>query len=521
MFKFAFTFIAMLWGAALVAGPSVDDIRVGVLKGDMIGVETAMAELYSEALETGEFGTMRRVNSAVFAVTHADVISFLERWMAELPGSQFAHAGWAWNRYHIAGLYRGNKWYGQTSPDAIDLYEGTLQDAVIAAKAAYALAPQYQPASDAMLVFSVNRSAEIDWQPIFEKAIQDAPNATTLRKAIYAVNPNWGGSTERMMQLCADYADDMPNYDVEACIIQTALSHKVPAALRNVARDLLITRDEAWLDYLRLGFYTLRHDPTAVSQERLLDIHARAFDIGVSFDDYLSSAHTISLRYDLPFYETEAREKLAQYLDVLIERDPYNYHYLTKRIELLGNPDPNGEWEPLKLARAMELWQQATRFGWYKPEIWETGGRLAIVGKERDWGFNAFPYLNNAAAINPYPVAHIRLILSYYDRDRYGAERAVQQSSGQTGNEQARVEATYCPILRALRLFDAYCALGRGESECAENSPSMILVNQARDIPDLEYSCPRIATAEINELIYMPIPLSEFDTWWQENAPAQ
>lgn len=420
-----------------------------------------MAALQEAALAGGDSDSLRAINAQVFATTHPGVIALLDAWSAAFSESAYAHAAQAWNHYHRAFLLRGTAYVGRTPPQRMADFREEIDRAVDAAIAAFERAPDYLPASDAMIAMSVHARGRIDPVPVFEAAMARWPNWRTLHNMIGVARPNWGGSVERVLQLCVDYAEAVPDYDLDACLIEAVLTGNMPRDLRDVALGLLAERDEPWLDYLKLARRTIiMNMGRAGAMDEIEAMVERALEKPtVNVEDAVFAADYVGETTNRPFYAERIRARAAALVDAQLAGDPYNPTLLLRRIALLTQTAGFRARDRDVVDRARALWTDALEYGHDDPEVWAQGGRLAILGADGMRGHMGYPYYTTAAALDPYPVAHPGLLLEFTWGDYARAQRVIDagQNSYDPGARDPFdvVEALRCPLLRMTRLVEA------------------------------------------------------------------
>lgn len=519
---FLLLFVAIGLAAPVQSSP-VEEIRALAIAGEVAAVETRMAELHDTALETGEFDALRAVNAQVFGTTHPAVIAMLADWSAEYPESPYAQAGLAWNHYHRAFLLRGTEYVGRTPPQRMAAFREEIDRAVDAAIAAFERAPDYLPASDAMIVMSLHSRGRIDPAPVFEAAMAEWPNWRTLHNMIGTVRPQWGGSVEAVLQLCADYAEAVPDYDLDACAIEAVLTGTMPRDLQRIALNLLAERNEPWLDYLRLARRAVIVDMVRAGEaDRVEAMIERALEKPtVNVEDAVTAADIVAEQSNRPFYPERIRDRAGELVDAQIAGDPYNPTLLLRRISLLGQTSAFRDKDPEAVDHAWTLWTDALEYGELDPEVWEQGGYLAMKGQPEITGHLAYPYFANAAALDPFPVAYLGTLLDLTRGNYKRAELAMRQGEtslapGDRDPFDVMAELR-CPLLRLTRLIEAYCELDRGEKACG--SYFMSYLEDVRDIPEIEAVCVDIVRAPVEDLLLDPVPPARITEWSPETAP--
>ena len=503
----------------------VEEIRALALAGEEAAVEARMAELHDAALTSGDFDPLRAINAQVFATTDPGVIALLDDWSAAFPVSAYADAARAWNHYHRAYLLRGTAYVGRTPPQRMTDFREEIDRAVDAAIAAFERAPDYLPAADAMIVMSIHARGRIDRAPVFEAAMAEWPNWRTLHNMIGAERPEWGGSVEGILQLCVDHAEAVPDYDLDACQIEAVLTGNMPRDLRTVALELLADRDEPWLDYLKLGRHSLLMAMGRAGDFAEIEAMVeRALEKPtVNVEDAVFAADYVARQTNRPFYAEQIRDRAADLVDAQIATDPFNPTLLMRRLTLLKRTSEFRSQDPETLARAWILWRDALDYGINDPEVWAAGGQLAIVGASGIKGHMSYPFFANAAALDPFSVKHLGMLLEFTWSDFFWAQQAIkkgEETLAPGGRDPFDVvEALRCPLLGYARLVEAYCALDRGERDCEASNPFLARIEPIRDVADIEMLCADVATAPVDDLLLDPVPPARLSEWSPETAP--
>ena len=513
--RFTGLVLALLITTPALADPQ-QDMRGHIAAGRIAGAEMQMRRLHDEARESGDYSMLRHINGQVFSTTDPQVIDFLELWMAAEPTSVYALTGWFWNRHHIAYILRGERFVSQTSRSALSAYGEELQKGARAAFAAYDAAPDYLPASDAMLVLVPAYRDRIDLHAVLDAAMEHAPTARSLSRAIWASSPEWGGSALEMSTLCARYADRVPNYDTELCLIDAGLNYGVPALMRKTAWRAVWTREEVSLDIYRLRGQSISSAAEHWDGKKMLERHRALAHRALTLQGYLQAARFIAEASNTPGYVEEATAAYYRRVDEALARDPLNPEYLRLKINRLLDPADFQPIGPEVREEARALWNGMLTYRGHDPVTWQIGGEIVLSEQQVGISLRALPYLANAAALDLNPPRNAMLAFQalYFDWDLVQRVQAMAAEGRDLGpldfEPEQMLGEVQCPLLRAARLVDGYCQRAGEDIACSEGLTGLELVVQVLTSEGIAAACPAVMEAGFEELRYSFRPVEAF-----------
>ncbi len=216
MLRSIFICLALTLSQPAHAAISPEDLRDMAYAGDVHGAETALAEAHAQSL-SGEisYDALRDIVTALLT-SHPDVNAFSADWIAAYPASPYAKSVRAFQMNNAAWDMRGDKFVHQTHPDALYAFGHIRAQAQDLAKEAYEAAPDFVPASDAVLMLELGQRSLSDdrHRKLTRDILALTPNSGTLGRALYISRRNWGGRGFGLVsQYCYLFAGQIVEFD--------------------------------------------------------------------------------------------------------------------------------------------------------------------------------------------------------------------------------------------------------------------------------------------------------------------
>ncbi len=212
-----FLIFAVLCLIAVPARAAIDPIalREMAYRHDIDGAEAAMAQAQAQALTGSLSPDDLRAIVAILNVSHPDVVDFVGDWLAAYPASPYAQTIRASQMTRAAWMVRGTGSVRQTHPLAMSTFHQTVDDAMTLALSAYATAPDFIPASDAIfgLQFATKTLSNDAYFAVLDHVMARNPNHESLARALNLAMPQWGGGGKPMIRtICRTYAEQIPGF---------------------------------------------------------------------------------------------------------------------------------------------------------------------------------------------------------------------------------------------------------------------------------------------------------------------
>ena len=466
--------VLALCAAPALAQTSAQTLRDLARAGDFAGLQhqfdAAQAAVIAGRANPDD---LRDMVSALI-VTDPRIRAAMANWVETDPTSAPATAISAFIRYNDSFTLRGEKSRAETYPPALDAFSRLQAEGVELALTAYAAAPDFIPATDAMIFYQTTM------RPLtpsaFDAMLADVmaltPNSGTLERAGYQAQPQWGGEGPMAVaQMCATHAPlitDILGYDAEVCFIRTVLDKGYGPDVQRLVVNLL-----------RMNSNPLLADEQVLTDAIMDPVQRQAATLA-----YLQRETTIDAdlawRYDdgyvnqpgfVPMLDIVAARSVADARALLVD-DPYNQRLL-ERVLRSGGSDlvAKGLSRSDRIALARDMVIAAP----YSPAAWS---KLAYaLGHDRNDGI---PFRNDDT-----PAARVArinaVVYSNHDANVLSSLRwaIAQQASALAEDDFAGigtdpapegVDQLPCTLIRATRLLAEACVNpDPGDSDCSSS----------------------------------------------------
>ena len=332
----------LLQSTAAHATISVTELRTLAYAGDIAGVEAEMAQAHQDSL-SGEisYDDLRNLVVVLYR-THPDMDQFRADWIAARPGSPYAQTVMAWAQYYDGFQIRGSKSGRDTPQKARTAFRDRMDSALELARAAFVSAPDFVPATDAIVNIHSARRGLWDWQikRVISKTMTVTPNFGSLLRVSRLSDRRWGGEGPNYnVDLCRRYHDKIPEYPNltrDACIVSLMAENGQLDSNWNYVADVLDREDHPVLTTARV-YRALERRTNADRQLVMEYLHEAQFDTPW-FHRQLWIAHAFSsARYFSPTEESLAfsaalQARLYEQVDAQLVHDPYDLSLLNVAI---------------------------------------------------------------------------------------------------------------------------------------------------------------------------------------------
>ncbi|WP_141246476.1 DUF4034 domain-containing protein [Actibacterium ureilyticum] len=500
-----------------------DQVWFALVDGDYTALEDQMRKAHETSLETGEFETVRDYNR-LFKTTHPDAGETLERWVEALPDSAYAKTALMWREYHIAWQIRGRKYSSLTHPKSLEGYKRRMEQASELAVAAFALAPDYVPASDA--IFSTVAQSRMTGEELLqfvENVMRDTPNYRTIRNAVYPASPKWGGSWELVEMVCdLTRMTDQASYTdcVAQSIIDVSLDHDALTWARQHFADKFRSGDTSGYNHDIVTVYVADVPGFDKTREaELADAILKMARDGGDFHELERAAVNLQLNsQNFPDFAQQVRQVAGEQFLQKFDRDPYNIEYAIMRSGHETKPiwQQHGSRSEAKARNAFPYWKNALKYGERRAAVWGQGAQI-VRGMNPDNAYRtAFPFFVNLVAYASDPTTPAMDMFGFYYRTRNKANEILQSSAeGDSRYETAldMAEFAQCPLMRSARLLVESCAR-QGEYyegiSCQNVPEDLERASSVVEDEALRKACRKEAVMPYEILQYDPLPLTAF-----------
>ena len=459
--------VLALCAAPALAQTSAQTLRDLARAGDFAGLQhqfdAAQAAVIAGRANPDD---LRDMVSALI-VTDPRIRAAMANWVETDPNSAPAAAINAFIRYNDSFTLRGEKSRAETYPPALDAFSRLQAEGLELALTAYAAAPDFIPATDAMIFYQTTM------RPLtpraFDAMLADVmaltPNPGTLERAGYQAQPQWGGEGPMAVaQMCATHAPlitDIPGYDAEVCFIRTVLDKGYGPDVQRLVVNLL-----------RMNSNPLLADEQVLTDAIMDPVQRQAATLA-----YLQRETTIDAdlawRYDdgyvnqpgfVPMLDIVAARSVADARALLVD-DPYNPTLLL-RVLSSGYSDAVAEGlsrsEQLALARDLVIAAPTSPQAWthlayalrHNGDDDTPAARVARI--------NAVVYSNHDANV----LSSLRWAIAQQ------ASALAEDDFAGIGTDPAPegVDQLPCTLIRATRLLAEACVNpDPGDSDCSSS----------------------------------------------------
>lgn len=513
--------IILVWFMSVgmgVADTPTDRIRALLDQGDIAALEQEFAHLAEMAAESQNADALRDIHNRLFDTSHPKRIAVVEQWYQEMPNSRFALSAATWVAINKVERF-GDEFRAYHSPNSVPRAR-RLQwiefgsHALEMANEALEQADGYVPALDAwLLTRQLKRRRGSRFTEVSAALMRAAPDRTSVLRIVASSYARPAHSSEDVLRACFAHAETAVDYNVDACVIEASIKYPLRDDLRQLAKDMVITSEDAMFADERLRVMLWQRDLDQAAKDQLVDLHRN-----LPFDEtdplrFMREAIRVSFAANSPEYRTEFRAKTLSYLTVLLADDPFNHVLLWKKaemhLEVFGETKDRAE-----LSKAQAAWQDAMVFGGFNSMLWHLGTRLA----ETDLGPEGFAaqqvFFENAIAHQEQSILYVLYYFDFMQTARDAAEIQVAEHGDASGDAAAFLERLKCPQLKAARSAFAQCrvtdaAMGLCDPTRGyyEHVPQVLAEGAAG-------SCPAIADLPLSDLQYSATPLDAINLPW-------
>jgi hypothetical protein len=496
------------------AAVTPETLRDMAYAGDIDGAEAALAQAHAESLDgTITYDELREIVS-ILIVSHPDVIDFVGDWLRDYPNSPYAQTLYVFQMQDTAWRLRGNETASQTHPDAMQAFRDLQNRGMSLALEAYATAPDYVPASDA--VFSHQLATKrLDWgmvNTIVDDVMTVTPSRGSLSRASLLTLPQWGGVGYRGVQgLCEHYAgqvtDVADGYTVDVCIIDLIHSASFGGAADAFANRRLGTLTHP--NVLRARLRQIGEKWTPEGQQLILSflpdaaLNDRRFVVWLAHHlRYIDDVEAQMLAVDVR-WQAEAEAGIIH--------DPYNANYIEVLLRNYRLPiSQTLHFDDEKRAQRALLEQRLAAATLYDAGAWVAAGRTHLeTARTSIERLGADPFFINA--------------MYYGNHHQEYTEAMIMAKAGLFGLHQLLIEHgqpaelsdrqleedVLCPLARADRLYVAYCEASPDPRQpCGGLADVFPPYPMAMDFIITEGMCEAERNAAITDLFYTPVPVN-------------
>lgn len=247
MYRFLLAIYFIITGTVSLAAISKDDLQTLITQKDVSGVEAAIHTAHQQSLSGDiSYDDLRSLTIVLFR-THPDTVDFLDQWLKEIPGSPYALTAKAWAHYNNGGMVRGTKYNRNTPHAALEARHALHEEGMQLALQAYNAAPDYVPASDAVIRLQWRTGFLWNWQvnKIIGDTMDVTPNFGTLTRASQGRGQDWGG-------LCETHARKITGVSYDACIVGLLAENRALDDNWSYVADVLDREDHPILEEARV-----------------------------------------------------------------------------------------------------------------------------------------------------------------------------------------------------------------------------------------------------------------------------
>lgn len=486
----------------------IDTVRAGLQAEDFAALEAVLGAAHQDALAQRDFSALRTLYSILFVTAHKERLARLEAWHTTYPASPYAAGALAWSHIHRAYLLRGTGSSGTTAPEAQQAFYEELMLGKSMADAALENAPDFLPAVDAAIELRRTHVDDGPVWPLVERALDVAPDRHAMLRAFGALNVDWGHDLNESLKLCADLSDKVPGYDTELCLIDVVFENRLRGEIRKAAVEVLETRDEPFLDDIRLNVYLNEWQGRAEAAEQAKRLHKATLGPQVNIEIYQSRLQRLVAVFDLPFYGIEAQDALVATLAERVADNPQNYRVrrvlAEEELLLLRRSDPDAS-----IARAAAHWREMLALGAYQSATWELGAAIEGTRHSRFAVDRLMPYYTNQ--------------IYYANHDPWVLREVVvalftnwMVANGELASEDKRLDkaalndAVLCPMFRTGRIYQAICEAYPGQQACQVGGWASDFPDRIRRLMRDATACEWERTAAVEDLLFVPVPVEAF-----------
>ena len=258
MFRYI-AFAICLFATQLTAEITSQELRNIAYNGDIDGMEEAFAALHAEQVAGRLPASALRQHVADLAVSHPDIMDFVKNWQEARPRSPYALSVRAWQISALSFRLRGTEIASRTPRNALREF-ATLQTKFMnMGMAAYDLAPDFTPASDAVFVGNSSlRYLDLEeLDAMRADVLGEKGEVGSLLRSLQTLDPKWGGEgLPYIYEVCENHVHRMrhiPAYDPIGCTLANAISLNIGGAAQNYLYELMGHRRDPFLAQARIN----------------------------------------------------------------------------------------------------------------------------------------------------------------------------------------------------------------------------------------------------------------------------
>ncbi|MYM57558.1 hypothetical protein [Thalassovita mangrovi] len=513
-----------LTAPASTAQTATDKIRILLDQGDIAALDRAIAGMHEQAAEQKDAAALRDVYDRLFNSTHPARLAVVEEWRNEMPGSPYALAAETWGAIKTVEMLGSVNYASPGAPqNRLKLYISAKQRADELVEKSLRRSPDFVPTLDAWLVsrkFYLKKVKSTDLNAIiYAELMKASPDRASMLKIVETIDASFAHPTREILGACLTYADQIENYDSDLCVIEAVLRHHVDEGIANQAKAALETRDEPFLDDLKLdkilyadGFHMRERSDEL--RETLARLHENTLNTPAQIGNFAQHSRRIAWFLKTPSYLESSNDRLVEFIDERLADDPYNRFLIKRKIDaLLAGYQRFGHLDDLERARA--LWPDAMVYGQYRGEFWNLGIALAAADRAPYDIVDQIEWAENAVAYSLLKLGAVKYALEWMIRAQDSARENLNLDRPDGSSDpSATLEALKCPMLRAARMVSALCQSHSADPILCE--PSAAANERVHDILQEggAGSCPSVSEARLTDLEYSAVPFESVSLPW-------
>lgn len=510
-----------------VAQDATDEVRVLLDERNYEALDERIARLHEASIVGKDGSELRELYETLFNTTHPQRLTIVDTWLQEKPSSPYALAAKVWGSIKLVEMHGTHGFETPGAPsDRLKLYLDARDTALDLVEKTLARSPDFVPSIDAWIssrAFYMQRPRSTERNHyVYATLMHVSPNRDSVLRIIAAINASFAVPFQEIMGACLKYAASAKDYDTDVCTIEAALRHHVDTDLEQHALTALETRDEPYLDDLKLEKILFERDffdrdQTEAFVDTLKRLHQQTLKNTSQVKRFLLHGRRIASFTHDPSYVVWTQKKALALLDLKLRDDPLNRILLEQKTRLHLRSYRATAFEE-DLAKARAIWPDAMVYGRYRSDMWRLGVELATADRPHfDILDQVAPMENAISYARPGFGATVQA-LSWMTTARHDAVSRRKELDGRSAADLVRIiEGLNCPILRAARVADGLC---RSKSVPWETcAPDTALYAQVQSVlaEGAEGSCLDVSMTLLSDLEYQPIPSEELTSPWVEN----
>lgn len=496
-----------LQAASLQAALTPEELRGMAYAGDIDGAEQALSQAHAESLDgTISFAELRQL-ATILNVSHPDVIEFVEDWLVKYPTSPYANSLRAFQMRETAWRLRGTRFVSDTHPDALHAFSDLQNRGMNLALEAYAAAPDYVLASDAVFTHQLT-TKRLDWDTV-GVVVDDVMTATPSRDSLMRISlltlPQWGGvGHQGIVALCDQYSEQLTDveegYSPDVCTID--LIHSTTPSNRAKSYAARLLGDNIHPNLLRARLRRAAERKSDEDQELILSFLSHVGVSDYEFAEHLARHIRHNDRVEEQMHALDARWQAEA--SIAIAHDPYNSDLIDILLRKYSLPmsfsySPNNERAEILIRRhaTAVLFDGAA---WARAASTLNGELTAMDPALAD------PFFVNAIYYSDYYPDQIAAMIDFKSRTFAEHQLMVDHNLSLNMTDDEVVSELLCPIVRLERLFRKVCDRpSPPDGACSNLSLWAQFYPVAIERVRTEGLCQSERTAPISELMYQPM----------------